>query len=115
MSNLKLSKKDLDSIANHYYLKGYVVGRIEDDLYEMDEYLVPELVVGKFVDAVSIDRKYLGEYGSSEIIVTSNGVVCHEFNNPVSGTFRMHWASPKSLNALLLVVDSLIAMDKGEA
>ena len=108
MSKLKFGTGNLDHIANYFYLRGYLVGRVKEVVpsnFNPDDPFQGQKVVG-----LSINRDFGYGY-SSEVIVLSSGVAyIHTATGNGINNFR--GAYPKDLDSAIKVIEELIKLQK---
>lgn len=106
MSKLKFGTGNLDRIANYFYLRGYIVGKVKEVVpsnFNPDDPFEGQRVVG-----LSINRNF--GYGcSSEVIILSSGVAyIHTATGNGINNFR--GAYPKDLDSAIKVIEELIKL-----
>jgi len=108
MSKLKFGTGNLDHIANYFYLRGYIVGRVKEVVpsnFDPYDSLQDQKVVG-----LSINRNFGYGY-SSEVLILSSGVA-YIHTDTGNGINNFKGAYPKDLDSALKVIEELIKIQK---
>lgn len=108
MSKLKFGTGNLDHIANYFYLRGYLVGRVNEVVpsnFDPDDPFQDKKVVG-----LSINRNFGYGY-SSEVLILSSGVA-YIHTATGNGINNFKGAYPKDLDSALKVIEELIKIQK---
>jgi hypothetical protein len=108
MSKLKFGTGNLDHIANYFYLRGYIVGRVKEVVpsnFDPDDSFQDQKVVG-----LSINRNFGYGY-SSEVLILSSGVA-YIHTDTGNGINNFKGAYPKDLDSALKVIEELIKIQK---
>lgn len=103
---LRFNSANLDLLANHFYLSGFVVGRVKevvpsnfdpDDPYQ-----------GKLVEGLSINRVF--DYGQfSEVLILTSGVAYVKVINK-TGIHAFKGAYPVNVETAKKVIEELIKL-----
>lgn len=108
MTKYPFSISDLDSVANDFYLKGYVVGRVKEIVpsnFKEDDPFQDKVVSGISINRVFDDGQF------SEVLVLSSGVVFLKVVYQGNVT-NISGAYPLNINYAVECVEQLIALQK---
>lgn len=108
MTKYPFSVVDLDNIANHFYLQGFVVGRVKEAVpsnFKEDDPFQDKVVPGISINRVFDDGQF------SEVLVLSSGVVFLKVVYQGNVT-NISGAYPLNLNYAVECVEQLIALQK---
>lgn len=108
MTKYPFSVEDLDNVANHFYLQGFVVGRVKETVpsnFKEDDPFQDKVVPGISINRVFDDGQF------SEVLVLSSGVVfLREVYQGRVSTFS--GAYPLNLDYVIKCVEQLIKVQK---
>jgi hypothetical protein len=108
MTKYPFSVVDLDNIANHFYLQGFVVGRVKETVpsnFKEDDPFQDKVVPGISINRVFDDGQF------SEVIVLSSGVVFLKVEYQGNVT-NIQGAYPLNLNYAIGCVEQLVKEQK---
>lgn len=106
-----LSVSQLDDIANYFYLKGYLVGRVRDLKVTVNEYGFESVDPYNRVSAISINR-FCSFGQTTEIIVNKHGVVYLLVDTEEGEKLRIHIGKPtETQKGIVAVIERLISMN----
>ena len=108
MEKLKFGTENLDFLANHFYLRGYTVGKVQEVVPSNFDPNDP--FQGQTVSGLSINRVF--DYGQfSEVLILSTGLAYVKVSSR-NGTRTFRGAYPVDIDSAKRVIEELIKLQK---
>lgn len=99
---------NLDLLANHFYLRGFVVGKVKEVV--PSNFNPDDPFQGKLSDGLTVNRVF--KYGQfSEVIILTTGLAYVKVINR-DGTHTFKGAYPADIDSAKKVIEELILLQK---